>query len=384
MKGLLTVIASFLIMVCSGSIYGWSVIASRLISNYNFTTLQTQIIFGTTIAIFPVVMILARGLVRAYSPRPIILVAGLCCGTGYLTAGNLSNGNFLMILLGIGFLVSISIGLCYLISLTVPTQWYPNKQGLITGIITAGFGLGAIAFTILTELFMLTDQNILNVLTKFGYLYGSAIVLFSNMLFVKNDTEAIRATTRPPSLWTNKLFWKLFTGLFLGTFAGLMVIGSLKLIETDLNICRNNLIAGIAFFAIANFAGRLIWGVLSDYIGARLCIAATLILQAAAIFLMGWADLNNKIFLFLVTLTGLGFGGNFVLFAKETSCRYGISNVRIIYPYVFLGYAVAGIAGPLFGSFLWEYFGNYRIALYWSAVVSLAGGLIFLKVKPYN
>jgi MFS transporter, OFA family, oxalate/formate antiporter len=54
-------------------------------------------------------------------------------------------------------------------------------------------------------------------------------------------------------------------------------------------------------------------------------------------------------YLLLAVLIGFGFGGNFVLFAKETANMYGVMNLATIYPYVFTGYAIAGIAGPLSG-----------------------------------
>ena len=58
MRKFLTVLASFIIMLCIGSVYAWSIIASELIEEYGFSASQSQIIFGTLIAIFPVTMIL--------------------------------------------------------------------------------------------------------------------------------------------------------------------------------------------------------------------------------------------------------------------------------------------------------------------------------------
>lgn len=57
MKKYLTVVASFIIMLCLGSVYAWSIIASELINQYNFSASQAQIIFGSIIAVFPLTMI---------------------------------------------------------------------------------------------------------------------------------------------------------------------------------------------------------------------------------------------------------------------------------------------------------------------------------------
>jgi OFA family oxalate/formate antiporter-like MFS transporter len=41
---------------------------------------------------------------------------------------------------------------------------------------------------------------------------------------------------------------------------------------------------------------------------------------------------------------GFGFGGNFVLFAKETAQIFGVQKHGLIYPYVLLGYAIVQVS----------------------------------------
>ena len=53
----LTVIASFIIMLCIGSVYAWSIIASELIQKHGFSAFQSQLVFGAVIAVFPITMI---------------------------------------------------------------------------------------------------------------------------------------------------------------------------------------------------------------------------------------------------------------------------------------------------------------------------------------
>lgn len=57
MKRYLTVAASFIIMTALGGIYAWSLAAYELIKDYDFTSSQTQLIFGTLICVYPFVFI---------------------------------------------------------------------------------------------------------------------------------------------------------------------------------------------------------------------------------------------------------------------------------------------------------------------------------------
>ena len=57
---------------------------------------------------------------------------------------------------------------------------------------------------------------------------------------------------------------------------------------------------------------------------------------------------------------------------------FGVANLGLVYPYVFLGYAIAGIAGPFSGGYLYDLSGNFSAAIYLAALMSLAGSLLFL------
>ncbi len=376
MKKYLTTIASFIIMLCLGGVYAWSITAVELIEKYGFSNTQTQLIFGTVIAVFPVTMIFAGRLARRMKPRLLGYISALLFALGYTMAG-FSNGNFYIVFLGAGILTGIGTGFGYLVSLTVPVKWFPERKGLITGIAAAGFGLGAIALSPIIELILETGRDIFNVFAIVGVLYGVVIFLLSNIIFqpeLKAEAQKIENTR----FLSSKIFRRLFGGIFLGTFSGLLIIGSLKIIGGQNNITNHILILGVSFFAGSNFAGRLFWGFLSDYVAAGITIFMALIIQAIAIFLMGYLDLNDVTYILLSMLIGFGFGGNFVLFAKETARVYGLNNLGIVYPYVFVGYAIAGIAGPLSGGMLLDYFGHYRNAVLLASIISFSGGLLFL------
>ena len=376
MKKYLTTFASFIIMLCLGGIYAWSIIASDLIEKHGFSTSQTQLIFGTVIAVFPVTMIFAGRLAKRFHPRVLAYLSAVLFLLGYLVAG-FSGGNFYRVFLGAGILTGIGTGFGYLVSLTVPVKWFPERKGLVTGIAAAGFGLGAILLSAIAELVLETSNNIFYLFKFIAVLYGGVIFLFSNLVFQPATTSPGRETKNNRFL-SSGIFRKLFIGIFLGTFSGLLVIGSLKIIGGQGDISNHVLITGISLFAASNFAGRLTWGFLSDYTSARLNIFAALTLQAAGIFFLGFVDLTGFYYLLFSVLIGFGFGGNFVLFAKETANIYGIANLGIVYPYVFTGYAIAGIAGPLTGGLLFDFFGDFRNAILLASVISLGGGVLFL------
>lgn len=175
MKKYSTLCASFVIMLCIGGVYAWSIIASELIKTHGFSALQTQLIFGSIVATFPVTMIFVGKLGKTTKHPYLGYLAGLLFLIGYLLA-SYSNGNFTQILLGIGLLAGIATGFGYWVSLTIPVQWFSEKKGLITGIAAAGFGLGAVLFSNVTEFILNKGYSVFEVLRIVGLGYGIQIV----------------------------------------------------------------------------------------------------------------------------------------------------------------------------------------------------------------
>ncbi len=378
MKKYLTVIASFIIMLSIGSVYAWSIIASELVNNYGFSASQSQIIFGLIIAVFPVTMIFVGQLAKKMKHRYFGYIAGALFFAGYYLAA-ISQGDFLMILLGVGVLGGIATGFGYWVALTSPVQWFPERKGLITGIAAAGFGLGALFMSEISVVILNKGYNVLQLLQFFGIAYGLIIFTFSIFLHqVDGQADSNDQPVKVRHFIRSKIFMILFIGIFLGTFAGLMIIGSLRMIGGQFDIDNNILVLGAAVFAIANFIGRLSWGFVSDHLGANFSIFLALLFQSFSILLLNILNLADFSYLILASLVGFGFGGNFVLFAKETAQVYGVKNLGMVYPYVFVGYAIAGIAGPFCGGLLFDAFGSYYYSIGLASFVSLLGSLLFL------
>jgi len=376
MKKYLTVIASFMIMLCLGGVYAWSIIASELIEKYNFSVTETQIIFGFLIATFPVTMVLIGKYRSKLSARHLGYLSGVLFLSGYLFAG-ISNGNFYIVFVGIGLFVGIATGLGYWVSLTTSVQWFPERKGLITGIAAAGFGLGAVILSYISENILFLGKDLSFLLIIIGLSYGLIIIIFSKLINQASYTSDVTSINKSNLLYS-KDFRRLFYGIFLGTFAGLLIIGSLKLIGEQYNISNHILVLGVSLFALANFSGRLFWGLISDYIESNLTIFLALCTQSISILLLDIILISELTYLILSILIGFGFGGNFVLFAKETAQLFGINKLGLVYPYVFLGYAIAGIIGPLSGGILFDFTGNYTYSIIWASLFSLSGGFIFL------
>ncbi len=374
----LTLIASVVIMLCVGGVYAWSIFVPPLRADYGLTTAQTQIVFGFTIAVFAIVMILAGKMEKRFGARTTTLVGLVLFVAGYLMA-SLSNGSVVYILVGIGILSGAGIGCCYLSALVSPVKWFPDKKGIVVGLSVAGFGGGAILLSRIAERLLNNDMDVLLIFRRIGLLYGLIILISLCFLLPPERKEGSKEASGRSvvSLVKDRGLLGLFFGMFAGTFAGLMVVGNLKPLGLSYGVPESQATLGISLLALGNMLGRILWGYVSDRMRERTSIILALSFLSVATLALLLVSWHGVLFLVVALAIGMGFGANFVLYAREVSHIYGVDNLGLIYPYIFLAYGLAGLSGPAIGGRLFDMTQTYTLPIVVSAMICAVGIAIY-------
>lgn len=363
-------LASVLIQTCIGGLYAWSEFVPALVEEHGLDTAQTQLVFGVLIAVFTVSMVVAGRLLNRVGPRWIAATGGLAFGGGYWIASQ-SGGSFGMLLLGVGIVTGIGTGFCYVCPLTMCAQWFPDRKGLVTGVAVAGFGGGAVVLSGLAEILFHRGMGVLSVFGTIGILYGVVIVASAMALRLPGRRGPQRPAIEFEVLTRDRYFWGLALGMFAGTFAGLLVIGNLKPMVLSRGVGPATATMAISAFAVGNAFGRISWGWVSDKFGVAAIPVSLSFL--AALVLFTWFGLGSPSgAIILSALLGVGFGACFVVYAAETTSRYGAEHLASVYPLVFLAYGLSGLIGPWGGGWIYDHTRSYSGALVLSLAVLLA------------
>ncbi len=429
MKGLkitnrwIVVAGAILIQLALGAIYAWSVFTKLLTEpggDYGFTATQTAWIFSLGLATFAVVMVLAGKWQAKSGPTIVSLTGGLVLGTGYILGGFLGD-SYMAQLLCIGLLGGAGIGLAYVVPIAVGVKWFPDKKGMITGLAVAGFGFGA---TIWVKLAGSWFGGLLNTTSVFGLpavqsvfvIYGIAfatMVLLGSMVMVNPPDGYKPEGWTPPERTENKAFGgiefnskqmlasKQFYALWLvfvfSALAGLMVIYCIKLFGIDAlqhnGLANAGVITGtaMAWYAIFNGLGRIVWGTVSDKLGRRKSMIAMTFFQGIIMLLIYHVFIKFGLatgFIAAACIIGFNFGGNFALFPAITADFFGNKTVGRNYGWMFTAYGIAGIAGPQLAGHFKDSSSGAAGPIVWmtpfiiAGVACILGGIIMIIVKP--
>ena len=378
----LVVVGAILIQLALGALYAWSVFTKILTDPnglYQFTATQTAWIFSAGLATFAGVMVLAGKWQAKTGPRLMTVMGGLLLGLGFVLGGFFGD-SFWAQFICIGLIAGAGIGLGYVVPIAVGVKWFPDKKGMITGLAVAGFGFGA---TIWVKLAGSWFGGLLNYAEVFGLppvqsvfvIYGiifTVLVLLGSVVMVNPPegykpkgwkAEETQAATSlggkgysPREMLSTVQFYSIWLVFLSSAIAGLMVIYCIQLFGLDALEFRgvDNAIVitgtAMAWYAIFNGLGRILWGMISDKIGRKTSIIAMSAFQGIVMLATYHGFINFGLATGLIvaaSLIGFNYGGIFALFPAITADYFGNKEVGRNYGWVFTAYGVAGIMGPL-------------------------------------
>ncbi len=400
----LVVVGAVLIQLSLGAIYAWSVFTPALRAE-GWSKLDTQLVFAVGLASFAGVMVWAGRKMLVWGPRRLAATGGLVLGSGYVFAGLSGGTNFWAVAVGVGLIGGAGIGLGYVVPIAVGMRWFPDRKGMITGLAVAGFGFGAMGWVKLAGAWghLIEQLGLGPTFILYGLAFAAMVGLGSFWMVMPPGGWLPEGYAPPAAkagaggadfsvgeMLRTRQFYLIFLTFAVSAGAGLMSIGLMKLYpmealqQAGLTAVEANAVSGTAmavFFSLANGAGRVVWGTLSDKLGRRTSVIIMAASQGA--FLLAFSSMAGQEYLLYLgaTLIGFNFGGNFALFPTLTADTFGTTNVGLNYPYVFLSYGAGGIAFPILGGVLGD-MGNFPLAFTICGGACLAGALATFFLTP--
>lgn len=398
------VVVCTLLQLCLGTVYAWSFFQSLLVSQLGWTYIQTAYAFSITIFSLGIAAAWAGRALPRFGPRKLATLGSAMFAIGYVAAGAaLEIESMALFYLGYGCVGGAGIGLGYVTPVATAAKWFPERKGLVTGIVIMGFGLGASLLSkgLAPYLVTLTDGDLALVFAWLGIIFGCVLIPSSLLLTdppkeqeppvaakaAGSDTrQASDSDSIAASLYSSKflIMWLVF---FFNISAGISVISVQSQLFQDVwrlgePLAEPEALAQygatlIAVSSLFNGVGRLFWASLSDRFG-RTRVFRVLLASQMVVFGVLMSERDPWIFAALVCYILLCFGGGFATMPSFVSDVFGSKRMSAIYGTILTAWSAAGIFGPLYMGYLRDqYPDRFIIYCFLGGVLILGMGYVF-------
>jgi len=175
------------LQLCLGTVYAWSYFQSLLVKSYRWSYTDTAWAFSLVILSLGIAAAWAGVNLPKIGPRKLAMTGGLLFSLSYLLGGlALHLGSIPLFYLGYSIVGGIGIGFGYVTPVSTVAKWFPDKRGLVTGVVVMGFGVGAFVMSKVLAPVLLgsTKGDLVPVFVSLGVLFG--VVLLPVSWFLQN------------------------------------------------------------------------------------------------------------------------------------------------------------------------------------------------------
>jgi len=407
-KGWTVVSAGLAINLALGVLYAWSVFKGAIKASiekggpdaFQWDISSVNDPYAICCLAFAFSMILAGKCQDKIGPARTALIGGLLVGAGFMLMA--FSSSYMSWVLGFGVLAGSGFGFGYSAATPPALKWFsPSKTGLIAGIVVGGFGIAPVYIAPLAS-YLIGAFGIPSTMMFLGI--GFTVVVCGLSFLLANPPQgfvpaepadpgplaklnaskpAVNATVS--EMLRNYKFYVLWVTFFIGSGAGLMVIGSVA------GLAKHSMgplaFVAVAIMAVGNAGGRVVAGVLSDKIGRRATLFIMLSFQALMMFI-AMAVVNSGSAVLLVLLAsfiGFNYGSNLCLFPSFAKDYWGTKNYGLNYGVLFTAWGVGGFVMGKLSEMINAQPGGLGKSFMLSGILLVAGAAmtIFLaELKP--
>lgn len=389
-------VVGIVVLFCGGVIYAWSVLSAPMAAEFpQWTKAQLSATFTLTIILFCLGCMIGGFFSGRIDPKWYVLAAALLFLAGFqITAGLRS---LAALYIGFGVISGFGAGLVYNAVMSTITKWFPDRQGLISGLLLMGFGLSAFVIGKLYQ--ALTPAGIggwRNSFRVMSYLIFAVLVVCipffrrpdSGSLLPAAAAKGGRAN--PVSMETptgqmvrRSAFWLYYLWAIALSAVGLALVsqanGSAS--EVGRNAAPGTIATVVGLISVFNSVGRVLSGMLYDRRGrsAAMHTVNLLFLATSVILMLGLSAHSFPMIVAGFILGGLSYGGVPPTNSAFISDYYGQKHFSLNFSVINTNMVFASFGSTIAG-FLFDASGSYFSTYLFMAVLSAAGIAITLCI----
>lgn len=381
-------------MAISSPQYVWTLFTKPLQGALATTLPALQVTLTILIVLQTWLSPLQGYLIDKFGPRILVAVGGALSGLGWVAASYATS--LTMLYLTYGLLCGIGTGIVYIGIIGLMVRWFPEKRGLATGIVAAGYGFGAILTTFPIN-DMLASAGYEHTLAVFGTAFAIIGVLAALAMRLPGSGDrlpppAVAASSKnyePKAMLKTPVFWLMFVMMTMMSTGGLMVILNFANFARDFGVANltvwglQALPLALTVDRITNGLTRPFFGWVSDHIGRENTMGIAFLLEGAAVSLFVFFRSDPTIFVILSAVVFFGWGEIFSLFPSTLTDTFGTKNATANYGFLYMAQGVGSVLGGPLAALLHDIEGSWLPVFAVIITMDVLTGLLALfALKP--
>jgi OFA family oxalate/formate antiporter-like MFS transporter len=359
-------------IVISSPQYVWALFTQPLSTGLGTSLAQLQVTFSILIVVQTFLSPFQGVLVDRYGPRVLLSIGTVIAGLSWVLAAQASN--VFTLYLTYGLLGGIGTGIVYVGVIGHMVQWFPDKRGLATGLVAAGYGMGALltTFPIAT---VLRNASYQDALVRFGVIFAVVGLAAAQGLRSPSHVRRFGGTGRdsatqsldvpPHVMLRTPVFWLMFLMMTMMSTTGLMVTSQMGAFTRDFGMA-DVLLFGLPLLPLAlsldritNGATRPFFGWVSDRFGRENTMLIAFGHEGTAMTLWLLTRDNPLLFVLLSGLVFFGWGEIFSLFPSTLTDTFGTKHATANYGCLYMAQGVGSVLGGPIAALLHQSTGSW-------------------------
>jgi MFS family permease len=293
-----------------------------------------------------------------------------------------------MLIVTYGLGCGLGVGMVYGTIVSNAVKFFPDKGGLAGGLTTACYGGSSVLMPAIVTL-LLNQYHITTVFKIVGAVMTAVICASAFVIeacpagfTVEGAGGGASQTQGKDYSWREMLkmpvFYLMLLTLTCGAFAGMMIISQASPIaQKMMGFTPGAAAAVVSVLALFNMLGRLVSGSVSDKIGPANTLKLTFLCSLAGSVLLCFChEGSNALFYLGLVIIGFCFGSIMGIYPGFTARQFGRKNNSVNYGIMFIGFALAGLLGPMLMNTVVSATGRYQPAFIACAVLAAVGEVL--------
>ena len=362
-------------IVISSPQYVWALLTKPMTDALGSSLPQLQITFSILIVVQTILSPFQGVLVDRFGPRALLSIGTVIAGLSWILAAQAAN--VFALYLTYGLLGGIGTGIVYVGVIGHMVQWFPDKRGLATGLVAAGYGMGALLTTFPISS-VLRDSSYQDALVRFGAIFAIVGLAAAQGLrrpvrpaqgssqgTAQGNAQGATIDVPPHVMLGTPVFWLMFVMMTMMSTTGLMVTSQMGAFTRDFGMA-DVLLFGLPLLPLAlsldrvtNGVTRPFFGWVSDRFGRENTMLIAFGLEGTAMTLWLLTRDNPILFVLLSGLVFFGWGEIFSLFPSTLTDTFGTKHATANYGCLYMAQGVGSVLGGPIAALLHEATGSW-------------------------